>query len=407
MGKRRSVFLCALALALALAWTSTQALAAVLESPAAGATVSGIGSISGWKCEAGEISVSLDRGIPVFVAMDLSRGDTRGVCGGEDENGFLLQINWALLGDGVHTIVAYDDQIEFARSTFTVTSTGEEFIRGAEAEVVIDDFPRKGESTLFAWNQSTQHLEMLPDPTQQPSSAFDGTWEIQTRYTAPGCTHYADIYATSQISGGSFSDRFSSAGEQFQVSGTVLASGLLRSTSHLDGSFLGGSSGRLQGREGSGRWYNTRGCSGTWTSTKQSSSDHTTGGVCTTRRGLRVEDYDGDPGRWNIVNPCAPWNGYANVLHIDIVPLVQDGFLTDAEDLLIVQGNRRVTYDYENPNLTVVWVDRESQTAVYILEYRLTQEPYRTTVVIGPSTGLDLRQPFTVYYAENLVAIFE
>ena len=145
MGKRRSVFLCALALG--LAWASTQALAAVLESPAAGVTVSGIGFISGWKCDAYDISVSLDRGIPVFVAMDLSREDTRGVCGGEDENGFLLQINWALLGDGVHTIVAYDDQIEFARSTFTVTSTGEEFIWGAEAEVVIDDFPRKGERT--------------------------------------------------------------------------------------------------------------------------------------------------------------------------------------------------------------------------------------------------------------------
>ena len=267
MGKRRSVFLCALA----LAWTSTQALAAVLESPAAGATVSGIGSISGWKCDAYDISVSLDRGIPVFVAMDLSRGDTRGVCHGEDENGFLLQINWALLGDGVHTIVAYDDQIEFARSTFTVTSTGEEFIWGAEAEVVIDDFPRKGERTLFAWNQSTQHLEMLPDTTQRPSSAFDGIWETQTRYTAPGCTHHANIYATSQISGGSFSDRSSSGGEQFHVFGTVLASGFIRSTTHLnDGIFLGGASGRLQGRQGSGRWYNTRGCSGTWTASKVS-----------------------------------------------------------------------------------------------------------------------------------------
>ena len=182
MGKHCVSFLCALGLVL----TSTLAPAAVLESPAAGATVSGIGFISGWKCDAEDISVSIDGGIPVFVAMDLSRGDTRGVCHGEDENGFVLQINWALLGDGVHTIVAYDDQTEFARSTFTVTSTGEEFIQGAEAEVVLDDFPRKGESTLFVWNQSTQHLEMLPDTTQQPSSAFDGTWETRIRYTVPG-----------------------------------------------------------------------------------------------------------------------------------------------------------------------------------------------------------------------------
>ena len=166
-------------------------------------------------------------------------------------------------------------------------------------------------------------------------------------------------------------------------------------------------SGRLQGLQGSGRWYNTIGCSGTWTATKQSSSDPTTSDVCTTRRGLRVEDYYGDPGRWDIENPCAPWNGYANVLHIDIVPLVQDGFDVDPEDLLIVQGNLRVTYEYDNPNLTVVWVDRESQTALDLLEYRLTQEPYRTTVVIGPTTGLNLRQPFTLYYAENLVAIFK
>ena len=48
-------------------------------------------------------------------------------------NGFGLLFNWNLLGTGQHTIRVLADGGggEFARATFTVTTLGEEFLRGA------------------------------------------------------------------------------------------------------------------------------------------------------------------------------------------------------------------------------------------------------------------------------------
>ena len=62
-----------LVLFLSPAW----ALASVLEIPGDGATVSGIGVISGWKCEAvGDITVSFDDGDPIPLVYGSARGDT-------------------------------------------------------------------------------------------------------------------------------------------------------------------------------------------------------------------------------------------------------------------------------------------------------------------------------------------
>ena len=36
------------------------------------------------------------------------------------------------LGDGEHTAIAYDNGVKFAESTFTVTTTGEAFLTGAQ-----------------------------------------------------------------------------------------------------------------------------------------------------------------------------------------------------------------------------------------------------------------------------------
>ncbi len=138
--------------------------AAVLEIPGSGAKLSGIGVISGWKCEAsGPLTVRFNDGDPIPLPYGSERSDTAGVCGDTD-NGFGTIWNWAHLGDGTHTAVAYDGEIEFARSTFEVATTGEEFVRGASAGVRVLDFPSPGESVRFEWNQSTQHLEMVLGP---------------------------------------------------------------------------------------------------------------------------------------------------------------------------------------------------------------------------------------------------
>ena len=136
--------------------------AAVLESPAAGAVLSGIGFISGWKCNASNITVTIDDGDHLPVAMHQERADLRtaGMCGGTIRHGFIRQINWGYVGDGEHVVMAYDNGVEFGRATFTVGSTGEEFVEGVRRRTVVDGFPAPGERALLEWNESTQHFEI-------------------------------------------------------------------------------------------------------------------------------------------------------------------------------------------------------------------------------------------------------
>ena len=131
----------------------------VLENPGDGSKLSGLGFISGWKCNAGRITVTLNGGGHIPAATGQPRADTRIACG-TINNGFITQMNWALLGDGTHTAVAYDDGVEFARSTFEVTTLGEEFVEGVDGVCRLVDFPALGETTLLEWNQATQHFEI-------------------------------------------------------------------------------------------------------------------------------------------------------------------------------------------------------------------------------------------------------
>ena len=150
--------------------------AAVLESPANGATLSGIGFISGWKCHANNITITIDDGEHLPVAMYQERGDllTDNVCGGTINHGFIMQINWAILQDGEHEVVAYDNGVEFGRSEFVVgTIGGEEFLKGTTKEILVDDFPSPGEQTVFEWNESTQHFEALPVLGTGPTNNYD------------------------------------------------------------------------------------------------------------------------------------------------------------------------------------------------------------------------------------------
>ncbi len=131
-----------------------------LEIPGNGATVSGVGMISGWKCEAeGDITIRLNGGDPLPATYGLLRADTSGGCGNDGNNGFFSYMNWGILGDGTHTAVAYDAGEEFARSTFKVVTFGGEFLTGASGECHVPDFPHAGTTTTFKWNQAAQHLE--------------------------------------------------------------------------------------------------------------------------------------------------------------------------------------------------------------------------------------------------------
>ena len=134
---------------------------AILENPSLGSAQSGVGVISGWACEAGEIVIELD-GRPLQAGYGTTREDTRGVCG-DANNGFSLLWNWNNLGPGPHTVRALLDGQEFAATTVRVTTLREDpFPRDLGGTFPIPDFPRPGENKRLRWEESLQNFVIIP-----------------------------------------------------------------------------------------------------------------------------------------------------------------------------------------------------------------------------------------------------
>ncbi len=134
--------------------------AASLENPSGGLFYSGVGVISGWKCEAnGELTVRFNGGEPIPLVYGSERPDVldAGACASADV-GFVAIWNWARLGDGSHTAVAYDDGEEFARGTFQTSRlvADQEFVTGISGRFRARDFPDPGVNVLLRWNQNVQ-----------------------------------------------------------------------------------------------------------------------------------------------------------------------------------------------------------------------------------------------------------
>ena len=128
-----------------------------LENPGVESFQSGVGVLSGWVCDADRVEIEIGN-LPVQVAAyGTERLDTEPVCGDTD-NGFGLLFNWNLLRDGEHTVVALVDGVELDRATVTVTTLGEEFLRGAEGECEVEDFPTPGEMVTLVWQQNSQNF---------------------------------------------------------------------------------------------------------------------------------------------------------------------------------------------------------------------------------------------------------
>lgn len=183
MGYRRWVFV-----ACFLALVGSAHAQSSLESPADGAALSGLGFISGWKCQSGRITVSIpllgrEERHELTVTSGLSRSDTAGQCNGATDNGFFMQINWNWLGTGEHTVIAYDNGVEFARHTLSVVRLDEEreFVPDLTGECAVSNFPEEGVNAAFAWNTGTQHLELTevgPDVIVPASTEYDGLWDV-------------------------------------------------------------------------------------------------------------------------------------------------------------------------------------------------------------------------------------
>ena len=132
-----------------------------LEHPGPSAFQSGISALWGWVCEAEqvEIEIATEQGDFTWyrAAYGQERGDTLDACGDTD-NGFVLLLNWNLLGDGQHMVTALVDGVELGQTMVQVTTLGQEFVQSAVGECVAEDFPHAGQSTLLEWRQSSQNF---------------------------------------------------------------------------------------------------------------------------------------------------------------------------------------------------------------------------------------------------------
>ncbi len=153
--------------------TGSQSPGATLENPGHELNYSGIGVISGWKCAAVRLTARINGGTPIPLLYGNERQDTQPVCG-HTATGFIAIYNWGRLGDGQHEVVVYDGEVEFARSTFTVGTTGEVFLRGAEALVTVRGIPFAGQTMDFRWVENSQHLEMAGRGVEPPSTGGFG-----------------------------------------------------------------------------------------------------------------------------------------------------------------------------------------------------------------------------------------
>ena len=137
----------------------------VFENPRHESSQSGIGVISGWVCEAGQVIILItpsdnwqDWLVETPAAYGTQRLDTEERCGDAD-NGFSLLFNWNLLGDGEYTVhVFVDETLILGWADVTVTTLGQEFLRGANGQYVLEGFPHPGSSVVIEWEQSLQNF---------------------------------------------------------------------------------------------------------------------------------------------------------------------------------------------------------------------------------------------------------
>ena len=130
---------------------------AFLENPRAGSYQSGLSVLSGWACEAERVILEIDGALRLEAGYGTERADTAEKCN-DINNGFGLLFNWNLLGDGEHTVRLLIDEEEWATSTFTVTTLGQEFRRGLTRTETVADFPSPGKAVTVEWQEAQQNF---------------------------------------------------------------------------------------------------------------------------------------------------------------------------------------------------------------------------------------------------------
>lgn len=156
---------------------------AMLEVPAAGQPVSGVGLVSGWACDARRIEASIDGSAPFVLPIGSSRADTAGACGGREGQGFGFLIGWNNLPPGQHTLRVTADGVEFARTPFVVVDVGNQRITGVPPASVAE-FPRPGQSAVLQWQEASQSFAVAE---VRAGAALDGRWNGADLERRSGC----------------------------------------------------------------------------------------------------------------------------------------------------------------------------------------------------------------------------
>ena len=166
----------------------------MLENPSPGSPQSGIGLISGWVCDARNVSVEFElangRTWSFPAAVGTIRTDTVSVCG-HDKTGFGLLWNWNNLDDGTHTVRVYADERLLGENEITVTTLGlGNFARELSGSHAVQNFPRNGDSTLLEWSQARQNFVITKSrstPSNPGSAKGSGKGVLEN--PSPGTAH--------------------------------------------------------------------------------------------------------------------------------------------------------------------------------------------------------------------------
>jgi hypothetical protein len=177
------------ALALSALSTPSRAVGAI-ENPQPSSIQTGITAITGWNCQATQITLRIDGGTPIVAPYGSLRADTGTICGGRITTGFAYLLNYNTLAQGQHTIEALADGVPFASATFSTVNLGAEFLTGAAGEYWVNNFPVYGTRSRLTWQQSTQNFTITATDTSVPPLA--DIYRGGTLVTNSGCNNPAN-----------------------------------------------------------------------------------------------------------------------------------------------------------------------------------------------------------------------
>lgn len=175
--------------ALATFATGVQALGEI-ENPQPNSVQTGITAITGWNCQATQITIRIDGGAPIVAPYGSLRQDTGTRCGGRINTGFAYLLNYNTLSQGQHTIEALADGTPFWSVTFNTINFGVEFLTGAIGEYWVNNFPVYGTRSRLTWQQSTQNFTITATDTNVAPLA--GIYYGGTLVTNSGCNSPAN-----------------------------------------------------------------------------------------------------------------------------------------------------------------------------------------------------------------------